>query len=64
MKVLIINGGSNFPPLSSGKLNTFISEEMQKCLTAKGIEAKITKCDTDYNAEEEAEKMIWADVII
>ena len=37
---------------------------MQKCLTAKGIEAKITKCDTDYNAEEEAEKMIWADVII
>ena len=64
MKVLIINGGSRFPPNNTGKLNTAISEEMQKYLTSKGFEAKITKCDTDYDAAEEADKIYWADVII
>ena len=63
-KILIINGGSYFPPNWKGALNTTLSEEAAKYLKSKGHEVQITKCDTDYNIQEEVEKVKWADVLI
>ena len=63
-KILVVNGGSRMLPMFSGALNTTLSDEIVKYLSAKGYDVKLTKCDAEYDTKEEIQKFAWCDVVI
>lgn len=64
-KILVINGGKTFAH-SGGRLNTTLTEWDSEFFTPEnGFELKITQVgEGNYDANEEVEKFVWADVII
>lgn len=64
-KILVINGGKTFAH-SGGRLNTTLTEWDGEFFTPEnGFELKITQVgEENYDANEEVEKFVWADVII
>ena len=64
-KILVINGGKTFAH-SGGRLNTTLTEWDSEFFTPEnGFELKITQVgEENYNANEEVEKFVWADVVI
>lgn len=64
-KILVINGGKTFAH-SGGRLNTTLTEWDSEFFTPEnGFELKITQVGAEnYDANEEVEKFVWADVVI
>lgn len=64
-KILVINGGKTFAH-SGGRLNTTLTEWDSEFFTPEnGFELKITQVgEGNYDANEEVEKFVWADVVI
>ena len=64
-KILVINGGKTFAH-SGGRLNTTLTEWDSEFFTPEnGFELKITQVgEKNYDANEEVEKFVWADVVI
>ncbi len=63
-KVLIINAHQKYEGVAEGKLNQSMVDFMEKELKAKGAEVKLTVIEKGYDAGEEADKHVWADIII
>jgi len=64
-KILVINGEKTFAH-SGGRLNTTLTEWDSEFFTPEnGFELKITQVgEENYDANEEVEKFVWADVVI
>lgn len=64
-KILVINGGKTFAH-SGGRLNTTLTDWDSEFFTPEnGFELKITQVgEENYDANEEVEKFVWADVVI
>lgn len=62
-KALIINAHQEYP-FAKGELNRAIAERIINHLKGIGYEIKTTTMKDDWNAEEEVDKHIWADVVI
>jgi modulator of drug activity B len=62
-KILIINAHQYYP-YSEGKLTKSLIEIIEKQLASKGYEIKHSVVMNEYDADEEVEKHIWADVVI
>jgi modulator of drug activity B len=63
-KVFIINGGQNFGH-SGGKYNNTVAAETTAFFnTQEGVEVRQTNIADGFDAEEEVEKFVWADVVI
>ena len=63
-KVLLINTHLNYPNWSEGKLNDAFYQKAKELFLLKGFEVLETKVENGYNADEEVEKHIEADIII
>lgn len=61
--IFIVNAAKEFAG-SEGKLNDLLTQVAADYLSAAGHEVKITRIDEGYNAEDEAKKIVWSDVII
>ncbi len=61
--VLIINGAKQFAH-SKGQLNDTLTEVAESYLRDVGHDVQVTRADSDYDASEEVQKYLWADVII
>lgn len=62
-KALIINGHQEYP-FAKGELNKEIARRIEEYLKSAGFEIKTTTMKDDWNADEEADKHTWADVVI
>ncbi|RZL59354.1 MAG: flavodoxin [Pedobacter sp.] len=63
-KVLLINTHLNYPNWSEGKLNDAFHQIAKEFFISKGFEVLETKVEDGYDADQEVEKHIAADVII
>ncbi len=63
-KALLINTHLRYEGFSEGRLNRTMVDFMKKELEAKGCEVKLTNVEKGYDAAEEVEKHVWADLII
>ena len=64
MKVLLINAHQRYEGFAEGKLNQTMLDAMKKFLDDNGCEIKLTNIEKGYDASEEVEKHVWADLII
>lgn len=63
-KIFIINGGQKFGH-SGGKFNETIAQETEYFFkNNSNFEVKTTDINNEYNAAEEVDKFVWADVIV
>lgn len=62
-KILLLNGGKQFAH-SDGRLNTTLHEAAIAHLDRAGFDVRQTFIDGGYDAQEEVEKFLWADVVI
>lgn len=63
-KIFIINGGQKFGH-SGGKFNETIAQETEDFFkNNSNFEVKTTDVNNEYNAAEEVDKFVWADVIV
>ncbi len=62
--VLIINTHQFYEGFAEGKLNKTIADVIAEEMKAKGCEVKLTYIEKGYDANEEVEKHLWADMII
>ena len=63
-KVLLINTHLNYPNWSEGLLNDAFNQKAKAFFLSKGFEILETKVEDGYNADEEVEKHIEAEIII
>ncbi len=63
-KVLLINTHLTYPNWSEGKLNDAFHQKAKDFFVEKGFEVLETKVEAGYDANEEVEKHLEADVII
>ena len=63
-KVLLINTHLNYPNWSEGLLNDAFNQKAKAFFLEKGFEVLETKIEDGYNADEEVEKHIEAEIII
>lgn len=63
-KVLLINTHLTYPNWSEGKLNDAFHQKAKDFFLAKGFEVLETKVEAGYDANEEVEKHLEADIII
>ncbi|MNK06743.1 Modulator of drug activity B [compost metagenome] len=63
-KVLLINTHLTYPNWSEGLLNDAFHQKAKEFFTAKNFEVLATKVEDGYNADEEVEKHLEADIII
>lgn len=63
-KVLLINTHLTYPNWTEGKLNNSFIQKAKEFFEAKSFEILETKVEEGYNADEEVEKHLQADVII
>ncbi|MFW1956650.1 NADPH quinone reductase MdaB [Acinetobacter sp. RIT698] len=61
--ILIVNGAKQFAH-SNGELNDTLTALGEDVLSDLGHRVKVTRTDADYDAQEEVEKYLWADVVI
>lgn len=62
-KALIINGHQEYP-FSKGELNKELAKRIGEQLQNLGYEIKTTTMKDEWNADDEADKHVWADVVI
>ncbi|MBA4243906.1 MAG: NADPH quinone reductase MdaB [Pseudomonas sp.] len=62
-KILLLNGGKQFAH-SNGQYNTTLHDAAVAFLDRAGFDIKTTFIDGGYDAEEEVQKFLWADVVI
>ncbi|WP_137162418.1 NAD(P)H-dependent oxidoreductase [Pseudomonas asiatica] len=62
-KILLLNGGKQFAH-SDGRLNATLHEAAIAHLDRAGFDVRQTFIDGGYDAREEVEKFLWADVVI
>lgn len=62
-KALLINGYETFEGVGQNRLNRSLIEIVKNILEAKGYEVKITEVEKGYDAAQEVEKHLWADVV-
>ncbi|WP_087503203.1 NAD(P)H-dependent oxidoreductase [Pseudomonas sp. SID14000] len=62
-KILLLNGGKQFAH-SDGRLNATLHEAAIAHLDRAGFDVRQTYIDGGYDAQEEVEKFLWADVVI
>ncbi|MEN0050668.1 MAG: NAD(P)H-dependent oxidoreductase [Bacteroidota bacterium] len=62
-KALVINAHQEYP-FAKGELNKTISNKIEKYLQSVDYEIKTTTMKDDWNAEEEVDKHLWADVVV
>ena len=63
-KALIINGFQLVQGISTGKLNNTMVNILEEELKNRGIEVQHTNIEQGYDASEEVDKHVWADLII
>lgn len=63
-QVLLINTHLNYPNWSEGSLNEAFHQKAKAFFQEKGFEVLETKVEDGYNAEEEVEKHLQANIII
>lgn len=63
-KILLINTHLTYPNWSEGLLNDAFNQKAKEFFTSKGFEILETKVENGYNADEEVEKHLQADIII
>ncbi|KFC20621.1 NAD(P)H-dependent oxidoreductase [Chryseobacterium sp. FH1] len=63
-KVLLINTHLNYPNWSEGKLNDAFHKKAKEFFLSKDFEVLETKVEVGYDADEEVEKHLQADIII
>ena len=61
--ILIVNGAKQFAH-SNGELNDTLTALGEEVLSDLGHRVKVTRTDANYDAQEEVEKYLWADVVI
>lgn len=61
--ILIVNGAKQFAH-SNGELNDTLTVLGEDVLSDLGHCVKVTRTDANYDAQEEVEKYLWADVVI
>lgn len=61
--ILIINGGKKFGH-SEGQLNDTLTKVAEDCLSRIGHDVEIVRADSQYNVNDEVQKILQADVII
>lgn len=61
--ILIINGGKKFGH-SEGKLNDTLNKVAEDYLSRIGHDVEIVRADSQYNVNDEVQKILQADVII
>lgn len=61
--ILIVNGAKQFAH-SNGELNDTLTDLGEAVLSDLGHRVKVTCTDANYDAQEEVEKYLWADVVI
>ncbi len=61
---LIINAHQRYEGWAEGKLNQLLAEVAVSKLTSLGYQVKNTVIDNGYDADEEVDKHLWADVVI
>ena len=62
-KILVINGAKQFAH-SNGELNDTLTTLATTHLKELGHDVQVTRADSDYDAENEVKKFLWADVVI
>lgn len=63
-KVLLINTHLTYPNWSEGLLNDAFNQKAKEFFASKGFEILETKVENGYDADEEVEKHLQADIII
>lgn len=63
-KALIINGFQLVQGISTGKLNSTMVDILEEELKNRAIEVQHTNIEQGYDASEEVDKHVWADLII
>ncbi len=63
MKALLINGYETFTGVGEGKLNASLIEMTGEMLEQKGYKVQITTIEQGYDAMQEHQKLLWADVV-
>jgi len=63
-KVLLINTHLTYPNWSEGLLNDALNQKAKDFFLSKNVEVVETKVEDGYNADEEVEKHLQADIII
>ena len=61
--ILLINGAKTFAH-SNGQLNDTLTELAQEVLLDLGHQVQVTRADSEYDANAEVEKFLWADTVI
>lgn len=62
--VLIINGHQRYDQIAEGKLTQLFIKTADDFLNEHGFNVKHSVIESDYNVEDELEKLAWADYII
>ncbi|WJN61083.1 NAD(P)H-dependent oxidoreductase [Pseudomonas sp. SO81] len=62
-KILLLNGGKQFAH-SDGRYNATLHDAAVAYLDRAGFDVKTTFIDGGYDAEEEVQKILWADLVI
>lgn len=63
-KVLLINGYETFEGIGQNTLNKSLVQIAKDILETKGHKVKITEIEQGFDAAEEVEKHLWADVVL
>ena len=63
MNIILVNGHEYWES-SPGKLNNTLVKEAQKWFSNRDHKVKVTIAEQAYDAEEEVQKILWADVIL
>lgn len=64
MKKIFIINGHQYYPFAEGKLNKSLVKQAIEIFEGKGYEVKTTSMQDEYDADQEIEKHLWADVIL
>ena len=62
-KILLLNGGKQFAH-SDGRYNATLHDAAVAYLDRAGFDVKTTFIDGGYDADEEVQKILWADLVI
>lgn len=63
-KALVINAHQKYEGWAEGKLNQMFAQVAISKLESLGFEVKTTAVDEGYDANQEVDKHVWADVVI
>ena len=64
MKKIFIINGHQYYPFAEGKLNKSLVQQAIEIFEGKGYKVKTTSMEDEYDADQEIEKHLWADIIL